>query len=223
MILKPKSPKVKRKLLKLSITKQQASDYELIASAYHEAAHTIVGLANLLYVDKVSITINQGGDTDYFVFEADNTKDEWLKRMVLMAEVKTIYAGLVGEKMYYKDICGSINFPSHLKNGSSIDTSMASKLIRKYRLARSGAETFELKQDIRVEVEKLLITHWEAVKTVAHALYRKRKLSFSELKYMLVRTEEKDYWRDKLKKIKTIYEDKNGLCEKVVKNLISSK
>lgn len=224
MILKPRSPKIQRNLLKLSIAKQQANDYGLIATSYHESAHAIVGLANLLMVNKVVVVDSQEGDTNYFIYHADEAEDENLKKILVMSEIKTIYAGLVGEKMYYKDICGSGKFPMHLKNGSSIDTKIASKLIRKYELANAGKSTFKLKQDIRQEVEEFLVNHWEAVKIVAHALYRKKKLSFMELKYLLTRIpEDKNFWKDKFKTIKIIYDEKNDLSTKVVRNLISTK
>lgn len=217
-------PKVKRKLHKLSVAKQQANDYGLIATSYHEAAHTIVGLAHLLMIDRVDVVDSQEGNTLYVIHHADEANDDHLKKIIVMSEVKTIYAGLVGEKMYYKDICGSGKFPMHLKNGSSIDTTLASKLIRKYKLANSGKATFKLKQDIRVEVEKFLVRHWESVKAVAHALYKKKKLNFVELKYLLTRIpEEKDFWKDKFKTIKIIYAEENDITTKAVRNLISTK
>jgi hypothetical protein len=224
MIFKPRSPKVKRKANKLSVAKQQANDYGLIATSYHEASHTIVALGHLIMVDMVNIIDSQEGYTHYDIHNVDQAHDEKLKNILLMSEIKTFYAGLVGEKMYYKDICGSGKFPMHLKNGSSEDTSRASKLIRKYKLAEGGKNTFALKQEIREEVEKFLINHWEAVKTVAHALYKKKKLGPAELKYLLTRIpEDKDFWKEKFKTMKIIYDEKNDLSTKVVRSLISSK
>jgi hypothetical protein len=223
MISRPKSPKIKRKVRNISIAKKQSSDYELIATSYHESAHAIVALANLVCVDDVSITINEGGDTNYCLFEADLAIDENVKNIVLMSELKTIYAGLVGEKMYYRDICGNRKFPMHLKIGSSIDMCAASKIIRKYKLAPSGKLTMKLKEDIRIEVERFLIRHWESVKLIAHTLYKKKKLNFFELKYILSRSKDKEFWKDKFKKIKIIYEDEEELTEKVVKSVINSK
>ena len=223
--MNPKSKSPKKKLNKLSIAKQQANDYGLIATSYHESAHTIVGLANLLKIDNVNVIDSQEGSTFYLMYQADDAKDDAvLQEILVMSEVKTICAGLVGERMYYRDICGSSKFPMHLKNGSNIDTAAISKLFRKYHLANSGKATYNLKQEIREDVEKFLIEHWEAVKVVAHALYKKKKLSFSELKYLLIRLpEDKEFWKDKFKTIKVLYDEKNDLSTKVVRNLISSK
>ncbi len=221
MNLKPKSPKARRKL---SIAKQQANDYGLIATSYHESSHAIVALINLLMIYNVDIIDSQEGNAQYFIHHADQTEDDNLTNILALAEVKTIYAGLVGEKMYYKDICGSSKFPMHLKNGSAEDTNIAAKLIRKYRLANSGPATFKLKQDIKEEVERLLVRHWEAVKIVAHALYKKKKLDFSELKYLLSRIpQDKDFWKDKFKTIKIIYDEESDISTKRVRNLISTK
>lgn len=224
MNLKPKSPKVRQKLPKLSIAKQQANDYGLIATSYHEAAHTIVGLANLIMINDVIVIDSQEGTTNYYLYRPEETEDEHIREILLKSELKTVYAGLVGEKMYYKDICGSSAFPTHLKIGSSIDTQIASKLIRKYQLANAGKATFKLKEEIREEVKKILIRHWEAVKIVAHALYKKKKLSFIELKYLLTRTlQDKDFWKDKFKTMKIIYAEENDITTKIVRNLISAK
>lgn len=222
---KPKSPKIKKKPLKVSITKKQSCDYEMIASAYHEASHTIAALANFVLIDAVRIAWDKGGDTFYSIqYHADETEDPILKKLIVMAELRTIYAGLVGEKIYYKQICGSNKFPAHLKIGSSSDMKVGSDLIRRYKLANPGKETHQLKQDVRQDMEKFLYKHWETVKLLAHTLYRKKKLNFTELKYLLTRAkEDKDFWKDKFKRIKMIYEAKSELSEKVVKNLISSK
>lgn len=224
MVQRPRSPKAKRKLPKLSIAKQQANDYGLIATSYHEAAHTIVGLAHLLLVEEVSVQDCQEGTTNYTGYHGYDANTDNLRRIIVMSELKMIYAGLVGEKMYYKDICGSGKFPMHLKNGSTIDTNMASKLIRRYKLASSGKATFKLKQEIRQDVEKFLVRHWEEVKIVAHALYKKRKLSFQELKYLLTRLpQNKDFWKEKFKTIKIIHDEESDLSMRMVRNLISTK
>jgi hypothetical protein len=224
MIKKSRSPKVKRKLHKLSIAKQQSNDYGLIATSYHEASHTIVGLASLILIEDVTVVDSQEGTTNYFRYHAGDADTNNLKKILATSEIKTIYAGLVGEKMYYKDICGSSKFPMHLKEGSSIDTSIASQLIRRYNLAASGKPTFEFKQHIREEVERILIRHWQAVKVVAHALYKKKKLNSQELKYLLVRIpQDKEFWKDKFKTMKIIYDEDNDLSMKMVRNLISTK
>lgn len=218
------TPKLKRRKLNVSIMKQQSSDYELIASAYHEAAHTIVALANLVLVDKVSITVDMGGDTFYSCYHADNTESEILKKLIVIAEIKTIYAGLVGEKMYYRDISGNTKLPMHLRIGSSSDNKVGSNLIRKYKLAKSGKETVLLKRHIKDEAEKFLLKHWSAVKAVAHSLYKKKKLNTAELKYILIRNiDDKDFWKEIFKKIKILYEQKKDLSEKTLRSLISSK
>lgn len=201
-----------------------ANNYETIASSYHEAAHTIVGLAHLIYIDNVSISEGNGGDTNYLIYHVDNTNDQSLKRLIIMSELRTVYAGLVGEKIFYEDICGSHLFPMHLKNGSSFDISTGAAIIRKYKLADAGEKTYALKQEIKHDCHKFLDKHWESVKIVAHALYRKKKMNFSELKYLLTRNNEhKDFWKDKFKKIKLIYDEEKQVSEKVVKNLITSK
>jgi hypothetical protein len=125
---------------------------------------------------------------------------------MLILELQAIYAGLIGEKLYYKEICGSDKFPMHLRIGSSYDLNLASQIIRKNNLAASGKRTRILKKGIQLDVEQILRKHWEVVKIVAHALFKKRKLSFDELKSIIIKkTDDKDFWKDKFKKIKMIH------------------
>lgn len=224
MISKPKSPKIKKKSSKVSITKQQSSDYELIASAYHEAAHTVVALANLVLVDNVSVAVNFGGDTLYSSLHADYIEDNELKKLIVLAEIRIFYSGLVGEKIFYMDICGNPKIPMSLKIGSSEDNKEASFLIRKYSISKPGKETFELKKNIKSEIEKFLYNHWGSIKIIAHSLYKRKKLNYSEIKYLLSRSpDDKEFWKDKFKKIKIIHNENKKLSEKIVKKIISSR
>jgi hypothetical protein len=126
--------------------------------------------------------------------------------------------------MYYRDICGDATFPMNLRIGSSSDNKAASSIIRKYNLAKPGKNTILLKAEVKNDIEKFLANHWGAVKIVAHALYKKKKLGLQELRYMLSRSpEDKEFWKDTFSKIKIIYNEKNNLSEKAVKSLISTK
>lgn len=220
MFFKSKSPKIKPKIAKSSEIKQQASDYILIAAAYHEASHAIMGLLNYILVDEVELLGGEGQDAggiEYSVYTSDNS---FLQKNFILSELQLIYAGLVGEKMYYRDICGSIKFPMNLRRGSWYDNKNASRIIRRYELATSGPETYNLKKEIKKEIEKILNEYWEDVKLVAHALYKKRYLDCNDLKYILTRGQNKNFWKDRFKKIKLIYDDKKELSEKIVKSLI---
>jgi ATP-dependent Zn protease len=194
-----------------SVIKKQSYDYELIAMAYHESGHAVCALHNFMKVYNVNVMTpkNQEGNTDCILYDDNYTDDEELVKVFLIFELQMTYAGLLAEKMYYKDICGSDKFPMHLKQGSSDDIKSASKLIRRHRPVSPGRSTYLFKNQIQNDVEQLLTEHWDAVKIVAHALYQKKRLSYDELKYLLTRrTERKDFWKDKFKKINFIHNEK---------------
>lgn len=203
--------------------KKQSFDYELIAMSYHEAGHVVCALLNYLCVVNTNVMTpkRREGNTEFYIYGNDEVEDEELRKMLLIFELQAVYAGLISEKMYYKDICGSSKFPMHLRIGSSYDNASASKIIRNNNLAEPGKKTFLFKKQVQYDVERLLSEHWNAVKVIAHYLYKKKRLTFDELKFVLTRrTENKDFWKERFKKIKFIHNEKNPSAEVIVKDLV---
>src|SRR5258708_18432696 len=139
----------------ISDVRRQAHDYETIACVWHESAHTICGLFNYIKITSVSINANinenNEGTTDYLLFNTCNITDKVLLKIILIQELQTLYGGLMGERIYYKDICGSDKFPMHLRIGSSIDIAFAADLIRKNNLSNPGKHTYLLKKQIQYD------------------------------------------------------------------------
>lgn len=206
-----------------NVIKKQVSEYNLIATAHHEAGHAVCGLHNFWYisnVDVLSAPHYNAGETLYFDYNVESAENNDLIKSFIFFDLQATAAGLIAEKMYYKDICGSDKFPMHLRIGSSDDIAFISKQIRKYKLAAPGNATHFLKKQIAKEASSILINHWPAVKAVAHQLYQKKTLSFDELKYILTRkTEHKEFWKDRFKKISIIHSD-NPPDEHIVRKLI---
>lgn len=207
----------------MNVVKKQAHDYELIAMAWHEAAHTICGLFNFLYVYHVYVMSDkyENGNTLYEIHDPANLNNKLLSKILLIYEVQTLYAGLVGEKMYYKEICGSEAFPMHLRIGSSNDIQDAAKLIHKYNLAEPGKARYLFKKQVQKECQNILEEYWEDVKLIAHGLYRNVELNYDEIRYLLTRrSDNKEFWRVRLKEIKSIYNAKVDLDEKYLKDIL---
>jgi hypothetical protein len=163
-----------------------------------------------------------GGLTEYStILDYDTVEDNELLIKLIHSELKNLYAGLIGEKIYYADICGSHRFPAHLRAGASGDITEAYNLIRKYSIASPGKNTSLLKKSIENEVKSILIMHWDEVKIIAHALYKKKKLSFDDLKNLLCRKiKNKAFWKAKFKEIEVINHDTIQLSEKDIKKKI---
>lgn len=206
---------------------KQADDYNCIATTWHEASHTIISLINYLYVFSVN-TIDEktdDGNTEFFVYTNDKL-DILIQQKIMIWEIQAIYAGHIGEKIYYKDICGSTRFPNHLKAGSSSDFLAASKIIRDGKLSKPGKETADLKKKIQIDTENLLNAHWSAVKLVVHSLYKKKRLSFDDLKFLLTRKIEQDkrqFWKDKFKELIFLHSDKASVNPDLVGELLALK
>lgn len=206
-----------------SVVNKQAHDYELIAMAYHEAAHTICGLYNFMRVYSVCVMSDkyEHGNTLYEVYDPDNIDNKLLAKILLIYEVQTLYAGLVGEKLYYQDICGSNKFPMHLRIGSSDDIQDAAKLINKYNLASPGKARFLFKKQIQNDTASILIDYWEDIKLISHMLYKHKELNEGDLKHFLTRySENKEFWKNRFKAIKIIYNNIADLDEKYLKEIL---
>ena len=103
----------------VSNLKKKSWDYDLIAMCFHESGHVVSGLYNYIYVfnAKVMTPKSMDGNTEYYFYESDEVENEELKKIILVFELQSLYGGLIAEKMYYKDICGSSKFPMHLSIG----------------------------------------------------------------------------------------------------------
>lgn len=208
--------------------KKQSFDYALIAMAYHESGHAVIALYNYFYVSDIN-AMRMGmvpknleeGEINYNIYKEELIDDKELKKIFLIFELQLLYAGLMSEKIYYKDVCGSSKFPMHLRIGSNYDFNLASKIIRKNKLAEPGKNTFLFKKQVQFDVEQIITNYWDDIKIVSHALYKKKKLTFDELKFILSRKSiNKDFWRDRFKKIAVIHNDNKITAEDVVKDLV---
>lgn len=206
-----------------SIVKKQAFDYELIAMCYHEAAHTICGLYNFMRVYSVCVMSgkHEYGNALYEIYDPDNIQDKLLAKILLIYEVQTLYAGLVGEKLYYKEICGSDNFPMHLRIGSSDDIQDAAKLINKYNLAAPGKARFLFKKQVQNDASVILVNYWEDIKLISYMLYKYKELDEGDLKYFLTHFSiNKEFWKSRFKSMKIIYKNIANFDEKYLKEIL---
>jgi len=205
-----------------NVIQKQVSEYNLIATAHHEAGHTICGLHNYWQVCNVEIFAPHYNEayTYYADYDTSAGTNEIAKQFILF-DLQATYAGLIAEKMYYKDISGSDVFPTHLRVGSRDDIKYISAQIRKYKLALPGKSTHLLKKQLQNAALNILTEHWDAVKLVAHKLYQKQKLTFDELQYILTRkAEHKEFWKDRFRKIKLIHAvppPNEGEIKKIIK------
>jgi hypothetical protein len=205
-----------------NVKQKMSYDYELIAMCYHEAGHTVQALLHYLYVYNVKAM--KDGERDgltEFQYICESPRDSELKRTLLLNEIEIHYAGLVAEKIYYKDISGNDKFPKILKDGSQNDINNVSNIIVKNFLASPGKARNTLKRKMQENVQETLIEHWSAVKMVAHSLYRKRRLDYNDLKSILIEeTDNRHFWKEKLKHIEKIFDPSSELTEEDLKLLI---
>lgn len=186
-------------------------DYEVIAMSFHEASHVICGLFNCMKIDDVYVMSDKhkSGKTSYEIADINNFELKPLVKTLLIYEIQALYAGLVGEKIYYKEICGSDKFPMHLRIGSSGDIAAAAELISSNNLAPAGKSRLQFKRQIQTDAFNILTFYWEDVRLMAHQLYRYKRLSYEEIRSILVKYSlNKEQWKLKFKQIKIIYDNK---------------
>lgn len=210
------------------VRKKMAKTHEFISTSYHEAGHTIYGLLKFLKVDPVYVFENNHkkriwGLTHYEPLrELDEIQDQALLDLLVHNEICMSYAGLVAEKNHFKKVSGSDTFPMVLKNGSEDDIMEAAVLIRQYQLAPPGQKRYVFKKKLMKETLIELEEHWDAVTIVAHALFEKKRLNFSELKALLIKkSENKEFWKEQFKLISYIFDNIKSLDDKEIKSIIS--
>lgn len=199
-----------------------ALTHNLISTSYHEAGHTVYGLLHLMQVGSVQIFKEDdgfvGGVTNFNYFIENEVQDPELLGFIVYSEIGLRYAGLTAEKYHYKTISGSDKFPMFLKDGSSDDTLYAAKLIRQYDLAPPGKKRYLLKKQLVSEVLIDLQNNWNEVSLVAHDLFQRKRLHYSDLKTLLIsKSENKKFWKTQFKEIDGIYKNYKKLDENDIK------
>jgi len=200
--------------------------HESLSTSYHEAGHTVYGLLHFIKIEDVSIFENKKtkrieGFTHYNSLDIETIIDPILFSDRLHIEISISYSGLIAEKILFKNISGSGVFPLFLKDGSQDDTSSAALLLRKYNLAPAGPKRYNYKQKLIRQVTKELQINWNAVEIVAHALFEKKKLSYLDLKQLLLRkSKNKKFWKKQFKIFDDIY-DAERLDENAMKIILS--
>ena len=203
---------IKRKFTKVN---------DFIFTAHHEAGHTIYALLTYMWVNEVLIFENKKtkrvDGLCYLnpIIHPDLIKDYELKNIIITYDICVSYAGLLAEKIFFQKASGCKKFPAHLKEGSSNDTSSASYVIRKYKLIPAGKQRIIYKKNLLKITSLKLEEHWDSVTLVAHQLFQKKKLSFSDLEKILSPNK---FWKLHFKKIKSLFKRKHS--EVKIKSII---
>lgn len=210
------------------LSKKIAQQFELIATSFHEAGHATFTLLHKMKVPNVEVFFNKKtgrieGNCDYEIIDFNDIKDTSLHRYIVECEIGIKYAGLSAEKYHFKTISGSNKFPLFLKDGSSGDTLSAAALIKKNNICPPGKKRYQYKKKKIKEVSSILEKNWEDVILIAHSLFAKKKLTFLDLKKILIcKSKNKKLWKEQFKIIERIFSKLNSLDEKEIKFILSS-
>jgi hypothetical protein len=202
------------------IRKKVTTTYELISTAHHEASHAVFAFLHFMPASLVSIYENKQfkridgltiwGYSDDF----SHIKDSDLLKRLIKAEIGILYAGLIAEKILFKQISGCDQVPFFIKQGSSDDNKAAAKLVKDHNLAPAGRKRWDYKQKICREVATELNDNWDAVSVIAHALFKNRRLDYKEMQELLTKkTKDKKFWRARFKQINSFFDNINSLDE----------
>lgn len=210
------------------VTKKFARTHDLISTAHHEAGHTIYGLLKLIKIESVQVYTDEhnriSGYTHYNFFDSVDFDDKDISLFMINSEISIKYSGLIAEKYHYKTISGSDRFPMFLKDGSSDDTLAAAKLFRQHDIVSPGRKRYRYKKKLIEDTLKELQMYWESVVLVAHNLFQKKRLYFSDLKNLLIRKSEyKEFWKMQFKAIEHIYKSYDKLDEKDFKIILTER
>ena len=208
-----------------NIRKKYFEIHETLSTAYHECGHAVYGLLHFMMVEGIVLfedkkTKRIFGYTDYSSKILSSIESEELLNDRLHAEIGVLYAGLVVDKIFFKQISGSDKYPMFLKEGASNDISVASGLFIKYNLMMPGKERYRHKQKIIKNVKHDLLLYWDDVMLLSHAVFKKKKLNYSEIYNILcVKSNNKKFWKEQYKKINKLY---NSSKEDDILNIVNA-
>jgi hypothetical protein len=211
-----------------NIRRKFARTHELIFVSYHEAGHAVYGLLHTMMIGPVYVFESKRekriwGMTHFeSILDSKDITDPDLISERLHSEICMQYAGLTAEKYHYKTMSGSDKFPMNLKYGSESDTSAAAVLIKQFNLAPPGRKRYAYKKKLIKETLHELQDNWDDVTLVAHALFNKKRLGFSELRDLLTKkSKNKSFWKEQFKTINYIFDNRDALDEKDLKSILS--
>lgn len=196
------------------IRKKVTKTYELITTSYHEAGHAVFALLCEMKVSSVCIFEHKmlkriHGFTQYESPDLDPHHSLFDVR--LQQEIGLSYAGLLAEKYHFKSISGSDQIPMFIKEGSSNDLMSVRKAIHKYNPAPAGKKRTLYKQKIARNTLNMLIEYWDAVELIAHSLFKRRKLTFQDLRQLLIKkSKNKKYWKEQFRIILQYFPDRTA-------------
>jgi len=200
---------------------------DLISTSYHEAGHTVYGLLHFMKVSSVWVYENKKckrveGFTHYELpVDLSELKDSALCAEVVKAEICLKYAGLAAEKYHFKSISGSDKYPLFLRDGSSDDTLAAAALLREYTLVPPGKKRYNFKKKLCKNTLEDLRDNWDAVTVIAHALFKKKRLSYMSLKKLLTKhTNDPEFWKQNFSILDSIFDKQQPLDEKNIKYIL---
>lgn len=209
-----------------TVRKKVTLTHDFVTTSYHEAGHAIYGLLHFMTIYSAYLFINKKnkrveGFTHYYSPYFTEIKDPILLAERVQAEIGLSYAGLVAEKIWYKQYSGLDKFPTHL-DGSKNDHQEAAALIIKHNMAPPGRKRANYKKKMMRQVGHELQEHWNAVTIVALAMFRKKRLSFDKLRILLTtKTDNKEFWKERLRAIKHYYDNEKSLTEEDFMSMIS--
>jgi hypothetical protein len=208
------------------IRKKITNIHEMISTSYHEAGHAIYSLLCGMRVPYVFIFKNKKnkriqGFCCYETPDLALIKDANLVFSLVDSEIGIKYAGLTAEKYHFKVISGSDKFPIFLRDGSSDDTLSAAALIRQYNIVAPGKKRYLYKKKKINQILHKLKEYWDDVTLISHLLFSKKRLSFFDIKKVLLKkSPNKIFWKEQFKIIDDIFEKNMHLDEKYLKNTL---
>jgi len=181
-----------------------------ISTAWHEASHVICYLYYYRYVFKATLKQSKnyrGGYTLFQELDLSNVSDKNLKKKLLKQDIQCLYAGMIGESIFYKEICGSHKFPIYMRIGSSSDITTASQIIYNNNLSLPGKQSLALKRKMKSKAKKIVLRYWYDIQLIAHELFLRKEISFQDIFLILTtKSKNKKNWIQKLKTVKYLQE-----------------
>jgi hypothetical protein len=209
-----------------TVRKKVTLTHDFVTCSHHEAGHVVYGLLHFMMIYSAYVFMHKQhkrveGYTQYYSPYFTEIQDPTLLSERVRAEIGLSYAGMMAEKYQNKLYSGIDDFPACIY-GYGEDQREAHDLIVKHNMAPPGRKRYNYKKKMMRQVSRELQEHWDAVTIVAHAMFRKKRLSYDKLRTLLTtKTDNKEFWKERFRAISHYYDNEKSLTEQDFMSMIS--
>lgn len=182
------------------------NQYELIATCYHEAGHTVIGLINSIKINSCIVNKKDySGWTDGVRIFPNKKYSKKINKTLSHNWIYFNYAGMEVEKYLFYTLTKTKKYPKTIKSSASVDLRCIDNEINKYKLTKN---TISFQRKMINYTKKMVCLHWDDICLISNHLYKsnKHKLFYKDLYNILtIESNNSKFWINIFDNLDKIY------------------